>query len=587
MTRSTRTARGLAAVAVLAMTVAGCGSGSGGGSGGGGGDTGAAQKGGTLTFLTLQEQLQHLDPQRNYTGEDLAFMNAYVERTLTAYKLSPDGTQSTELVPDLATDTGTPSDGAKTWTFTLKDGATFEDGTPITCADVKYGVSRTFATSVITDGPSYAISMLDIPTAKDGTSVYKGPYTTKDNDTAAFDKAVQCTDDKTVVFHLKAPVGDFNYTVTLLAFSPVPKSADTGEKYDDHPVSSGPYKIQSYEKGNQLVLVRNQNWSKATDSYRPAYPDKIVVKFGLDTSVIDQRLIADSGEDSRALTLGDAMDPSNLATVFTSDRYADRRVNDLDPYVRYIAINTTKVPNLDQRKAIAASIDRAQLRTVAGGAFAGDLADGVVKPNLPADYAPTGMWTGLLGQNIPDSGDPAYAKQLITQSGAPMKTLRYDYPQTPTNDRAAAALVGSMKRAGITVRPNPIEAGQFYSIVQDPAKEGDLVLAGWGPDWTNASTVVPELFTPTGGFDLSLADDKAFNEKAAAAKAMTDRDQQAAQWKDLDKQAMANVWVVPTRFGKTQRLAGSNVGDASGKDGHVYLWAPFGSWPYADLFVKQ
>ena len=99
--------------------------------------------------------------------------------------------------------------------------------------------------------------------------------------------------------------------------------------------------------------------------------------------------------------------------------------------------------------------------------------------------------------------------------------------------------------------------------------------------------MIPELFTPTGGFDLSQADDASFNAKSTAAKAMTDRAQQAAQWKDLNKQAMANVWVVPTRFGKTQRLAGSNVGNASGKDGHVYLWAPFGSWSYADLFVRQ
>ena len=65
-----------------------------------------------------------------------------------------------------------------------------------------------------------------------------------------------------MVFHLKPPVGDFNYTVTLLSFSPVPKSADTGEKYDDKPVSSGPYKIQSYDKGSQLVLVRNENWTR-------------------------------------------------------------------------------------------------------------------------------------------------------------------------------------------------------------------------------------------------------------------------------------------------------------------------------------
>ena len=70
----------------------------------------------------------------------------------------------------------------------------------------------------------------------------------------------------------------------------------------------------------------------------------------------------------------------------------------------------TKVPNLKQRQAIAAALDRAQLRTIAGGAYAGDLADGVIKPNLPSDYAPSGMWDSLLGQKIPDNGDPAYAK---------------------------------------------------------------------------------------------------------------------------------------------------------------------------------
>jgi peptide/nickel transport system substrate-binding protein len=585
MTRTSGTARGLAAAAALAMALAACGGGSDeGGPGGGAGNR--PVDGGTVTFLTLQDQLQHLDPQRNYTGEDLAFANGYLQRTLTAYKYSPDGEEATGLVPDLATDTGTSSDGAKTWTFTLKEGVTFEDGTAITCDDIRYGVSRTFATDVITDGPTYAISLLDIPKDKDGNSVYKGPYVTKGNDQGAFDKAVECTDDETVVFHLNQPVGDFNYTVTLLSFSPVPKSADTGEKYDDKPVSSGPYKIDSYDKGSQLVLVRNDNWSRKTDDYRPAHPDRIVVKFGLNTTVIDQRLIQDAGDDQRALTEGDPVDPSNLATIFKDDRFADRRTNELDPFVRYIAINTAKVPNLEHRKAIAIAMNRAELRTVAGGEFAGDLGDGVVKPNLPADYAPSGMFTGLLGQEVPDTGDPDAAKKLIADSGEPMPTLRYDYPQTDVNDKQAASLVGSLARAGIKVQPNPIEAGQFYGIVLDPAKEGQLVWASWGPDWSNASTVIPELFTPTGGFNLSQADDKAFAEKSARAKASTDRQAQAKIWQELNKEAMAKVWVVPTRFGRDQRLAGSKVGSSSGKDGRIYLWAPFGSWPYGDLYVR-
>ena len=89
MTRTTRTARAMAMVAGLALTAAACGSGSGDSGGGSGSDTGKAVDGGTLTFLTLQDQFQHLDPQRNYTGEDLAFVNGYLQRTLDGVQVQP------------------------------------------------------------------------------------------------------------------------------------------------------------------------------------------------------------------------------------------------------------------------------------------------------------------------------------------------------------------------------------------------------------------------------------------------------------------------------------------------------------------
>src|SRR3954471_8215928 len=174
-----------------------------------GGST-AGEKGGTLTVFTLDEQFTHLDPQRNYTGEDLAFSSGYLTRTLTAFKLSANEDEAGKLVGDLATDTGKASDGAKTWAFTLRDGVKWEDGSDVTCADIKYGISRTFAQSVITDGPTYAIAYLDIPKDAKGDSVYKGPYTASGNDTAAFDKAVQCSsDNKTITFNLNQPSGDF------------------------------------------------------------------------------------------------------------------------------------------------------------------------------------------------------------------------------------------------------------------------------------------------------------------------------------------------------------------------------------------
>ena len=69
------------------------------------------------------------------------------------------------------------SDGGKTWKFTLSDDAKWQDGKPVTCDDVKYGISRTFATDVITGGPTYAISLPRHPQARrTASSDYKGPY---------------------------------------------------------------------------------------------------------------------------------------------------------------------------------------------------------------------------------------------------------------------------------------------------------------------------------------------------------------------------------------------------------------------------
>jgi len=580
--------RSAAVVSLAAMALAACGGGSGGGSNpadNSNNSSGKPQKGGTLTMLSINQQFTDLDPQRAYTGEDIAMLNAWTTRSLTSYKISRDPKEQSELVPDMATDTGTALNNGKDWEFTLRDGMKWQDGSPVTCEDVKYGVSRTFATDVITGGPTYAIQYLNIPTAKDGTSVYKGPYNTSPkNDKAAYDKAVECNGQK-ITFHLNKPIGDFNYTVTL-GFGAVPKAADTGEKYTQAIVSNGPYKIQQNTKGNQMVLVRNENWSKDSDSYRPAYPDKIVVKFGLDQSVIDQRIIANSGADQQAF-MRESLLSSDLATVFNDPRYADRRVQAFSPYVIYKVIDVKKVPDLKQRQAIAVAMDREQLRKIAGGTFAGDLADGVIKPNLALDYAPSGMWTGLLGQKVPDTGDPEYAKKLIAESGKPMPTINYSYAQSPDGDKAAASIKSSLGKAGITVKLNPIENSAYYTTIFDKSRKTELMNNGWGPDWPNASTIIPPLFTPAGGWDVGELNDSAYNAKVNAALSETDRNKQAQMWKDLNKEAMSQAWVVPTLFEKDLRLSGSKVKSASGKNGQMYIGGSAGNWPYNDMYVVK
>jgi len=566
------------AAAAGALVLAACGGGGDSSAGGGGG--GEGQAGGTAYILTNAEQLLTLDPQIVYTGEDLAFLGATLTRTLTNYQLSPDNKEGTTLVPDMATDTGTASNGGKTWQFTIRDGVTWETGDPVTCADIKYGTSRTFDLGVTEGGPTYAVAYLDIPSAEDGSSQYKGPSAKDAAGQALFDKAVTCSDDnKTITFNLKKPVPDFNYAVTLHSFAAVPQALDTGAEYGNKIVSNGPYKIESYEKGKggKLVLVRNDKWNPDSDPFRKAYPDKWQVDFGLDETVIDQRLIADSGNDQTAMSQG--MLTATLPQVFEeASELTGRAIDAFDPYVRYVAINVEKVKDVKVRQAIAVAVDRAALLKNAGGKFAGDYADGVVKPNIGIDYAPTGLWDDLLGQAVPPEGDPEFAKKLLAEAGVKDLTLTYDYAQSDDNDKAAAIWVESLKRAGITVKPNPIEAGQYYGVVFDNPNE--LIGGGWGPDWPNASTVIPPLYTVEGGWDLSRVDDKAFNEKVQAASIELDRTKQATLWQELNKEAAKNMWVVPLRFGRDQRMAGSKIGP-------IYSWPAYGSWPYAEMYVKQ
>ena len=88
----------------------------------------------------------------------------------------------------------------------------------------------------------------------------------------------------------------------------MPKAADTGETYGTTvlPVSSGPYKVDSYTTGNggKMLLSRNENWKQESDPYRTPYPDKWEVDFGIDPKVLDQRIMQSSGNDAYAVQYG-------------------------------------------------------------------------------------------------------------------------------------------------------------------------------------------------------------------------------------------------------------------------------------------
>jgi len=576
-------------LAASALLLAGCSSTSDGPAINGNG----AVKGGTLVFLEHSPKLDHLDPNRIYTGRDLAFMNSFVTRTLVAYNPVP-GAAGTLLVPDLATNTGIPSDEAKTWKFTLRDGTKYEDGIAITCADVKYGTSRSFATDLITDGPGYALQWLDIPKAADGSSIYQGPYKSDPIGQAAYDSAVTCDDsNKTITFHLNTSVADFNYFATYGAISPVQKIKDTGDAYDMHPQSTGPYKIDS-NTNEALVLVRNSNWDQSTDSVRTPYPDPVELRFGIDETVRDQIMLNDSIPGAVNFDNPLPVNRSKFFDVNTGDplpAMVGRAINYSDPYARYLAFNLVKMPCLEVREAMYYSRDaKANLDYAGGPAFAGSYATGVISPLLATDFSPT----GVVGPGSPDfipSGNVPKAKELLQLARAKCpaeykhatKTgIVIDVLQSSTLQDTIPINIAAWAKAGITVRYNIIKSG-YYSQVMNPAKQSDLSTAGWGADWANASTVIPQLYITNGGFDISQnGGDPNYSDFAAQvdlAMKTTNRQAQADMWKVLDREAMSNFWVLPTQFGKAQFVWGSGVGGG-------FFWVPQGNPAFGKMWVK-
>jgi len=163
------------------------------------------------TLRVVSAEIDSLDPQRSYLPGVWNLMRLYT-RTLVTYSSEPGRTDT--LVPDLATDLGTPSEDGLSWTFTLRDGVRFENGRPITSRDLKYGIERSFASDVIVGGPTYVVDLLDDP-----GNPYAGPYQDESPDKLGL-AAVETPDDRTITFRLRAPQPDFPFVMALPSSSP-------------------------------------------------------------------------------------------------------------------------------------------------------------------------------------------------------------------------------------------------------------------------------------------------------------------------------------------------------------------------------
>ncbi|KUL35278.1 ABC transporter substrate-binding protein [Actinoplanes awajinensis] len=540
---------------VLTATVllAGC-------QGGGGGDTttsGAAFdpktcQGGTLTVLN-QGGITHLDPARLYTSGG-GNIPSLLFRTLTTRNRQP-GEAGAKAAPDLATDLGTPSDGAKTWTYHLRDGIQFEDGTPITAADVKYGIERSFAPE-LPGGAPYLRDWLD------GAASYQGPYKQPEGI-----KAIETPDDKTIIFKLSKPEGDFPYLATATQFAPVPKAKDKGTEYEKHPISSGPYQVESYEPKKSLVLVRNTHWSQSVDELRYACPDRIEVTSGLDSAVINQRLVTGAGGDANAVTTDAVVGPEQLAQLGTGSELDKRVTRGEFPSTTYLAFNTKKAPfdNPKVREALSYAINRTSVVNALGGSAVVGPSTTFLPPQKALgyqayDHFPAG-----------DTGNPDKAKQVLAEAGLSNLSIDLAYENDDSEGigpKVASAIQEAFKQAGVTVKLNAIDAATYRDVTGKPATQPGLALATWGADWPSGGPFLIPIFdgrqiiTAGGNFNLAQYNDPAVNTEIDAINALTDPAAAAARWGALDAKLGALALVLPLTHEKDVYLVGKNVKNA-------------------------
>ncbi|MFJ5301762.1 ABC transporter substrate-binding protein [Streptomyces sp. NPDC088350] len=510
-----------------------------------------AKKGGTIYGLA-PDDFSHLDPQRIYFAYN-STVALLLHRCLTGYKIDSSGHQ--KLVGDLATDTGTPSADNKTWTFTLKDGLKWEDGTELTVEDVRHGIERSWA-SFITEGANYVQSAL---TGKGGKwrDAYAGPYGGKHLSSIVTDKA-----KKTITFKLAEAKPDFNFTLAMHSYAAVSPKLDTKEKYDKKPAACGPYKIKAHTTDKSMVLIRNKNWDAATDSIRNAYPDGFEFDFGIQTLDSTDRLIADQGNDQYAVSIYKGVPAERIQKVLTDPALKKRSFNGLLTGVYYYAINTKRVTDLKVRQALNHAWPLQQIRQIYGGPSAGDIATSILSPDI-IGYEKYDAY----GKLKTPQGDPAKAKALLKAAGKEGMKIVYAYPKDPTYDKTKVVIENALKAAGFTPVIKAVDSTSYYDQIQQIDNSYDVTWFGWSPDWPTAYTVIQPLFDGgaigNGMNNISQTNISWINDGIKKNAVIADQATAGKAWAALDKRIMEEVApIIPETFSRRYYVYGSKVGGA-------------------------
>lgn len=362
--------------------------------------------------------------------------------------------------PDLA-ESWTVSDDGLTYTFTLREGAAFSDGSPVTADDVVWSLTHALDPN---------------------TGVWTGPYLLSNiagaNELAGGEAAelsgVTAVDARTVQITVNQPSA---YFLSQLTFGPakiVSKAAAEAnpEAWDQMPLSSGAFAVENWERGQGITLVPNPYyWQPASQV------ERLNIQFNQDSETAYQRYR--TGELD---IMGGAQNPIPAARVPEVRDSADfRSTNAIN--LRYVGFNNELAPfdDVRVRQAFSMAVDR---ETLANVVLEGTVvpAERILPPGMPASELPV----ETLGF------DPEAARALLTEAGIDpaMFTLTLTYGVEGDNERIVTVLQSMwQENLGITVTLEPLELSTFSSRLNDTYQDPAIGLQAYFSVW---GTIYPD-----------------------------------------------------------------------------------------------
>jgi peptide/nickel transport system substrate-binding protein len=476
----------------------------------------AGRFGKVLVFGKTSDAVK-LDPADVNEGES-ASVTQNIFDTLVRYK---SGT--TTVIPGLATDWSVAADNV-TYTFTLRAGVRFHDGTVFDAAAVKYNFER----QMDPHHPGHTAS-----------------YEYWLNFFAAVVKRVDAPNASTIVITLKEPDATFLANLALFSMAIVSPTAIAkwGKDVVRHPVGTGPFKFNVWVPGQKIILDANPDYWEG----RPKL-DKLVFKPIPENSV---RLLE---LENGAIQGMSGVNPDDAARIQGHPALELKTGPGLN--IGYLALNTQKPPleNKLVRQAINMALDKSAM---VNAFFAnGTLGEAAINPMPPAVW---GYNTSIRAY----PHDPAAARALLVKAGfgngfkLNLWALPVARPYMPQGQRTAEAIQADLKLIGVDATITTYEWGTYL----DKLANGDhqAALIGWNGDNGDPDNFLFTLFDASNtrkgnASNFSFYTDPAVHKLLLAARHTADRAERTRLYMEAQVHIHEDAPFVPL-FHSTQLVA--------------------------------